>query len=190
MEKKELRLIYKEKRAWFSKVDIAEFSSEITQLFLSHFPVKGKNISLFLTMETQKEIDTSLLLDELKKDNHIVVSKSNFSNNELELYRYEDPQQIAVSSYGIPEPQYGQIIQPEELDIIIIPLLCVDQNGYRVGYGKGFYDRLMKQTRSDCQFIGLSFFDPIEKIQDVNEFDIPLHDCVTPEKIYHFKHSL
>jgi 5-formyltetrahydrofolate cyclo-ligase len=45
--------------------------------------------------------------------------------------------------------------KPELLDMIIIPLLAFDEKGYRVGYGKGFYDRYLKECRDDCLKIGL-----------------------------------
>ena len=53
------------------------------------------------------------------------------------------------NDYGIMEPVDGTIIPYENIDMVICPLLTFDKNGYRVGYGKGFYDRFLTQCRND-----------------------------------------
>ena len=58
-----------------------------------------------------------------------------------------------------------------------------------VGYGKGFYDRFLKQCKKDVVKIGLSLFEAEEEIEDVFENDIPLDYCITPNKIYEFSKS-
>jgi 5-formyltetrahydrofolate cyclo-ligase len=72
------------------------------------------------------------------------------------------------------------------IDLVFIPLLACDLQGNRVGYGKGFYDRFLSKCRYDVKKIGLSFFDPVDKIEDVNVFDIPLDECITPKKTWVF----
>lgn len=186
MNKKELRKTYKEKRAQLSQDELALYSQKITELLLQSNEFNNQIISLFISIKEQKEIDTSHLLNQLQKHNQIAVSKSDFSTHELELFIYENEQQLEISSYGIPEPTYGKKIQAEVLDVIIVPLLCFDKNGYRTGYGKGFYDRLMAKAKPTCLFIGLSFFEAIERIDDIDKFDQKLDYCITPEKIYKF----
>src|SRR5690606_28389472 len=90
--------------------------------------------------------------------------------------------------YGTPEPAGAEaiIIPPVDIDLVIVPLFCFDKKGYRVGYGKGFYDKFLQDTRADVIKVGLSYYDPIDKIQDLNEFDVPLDYCITPERMYEF----
>jgi 5-formyltetrahydrofolate cyclo-ligase len=70
--------------------------------------------------------------------------------------------------------------------MIIIPLLAFDEKGYRVGYGKGFYDRYLKECREDCLKIGLSYFEAVPSVDDAAEFDVPLDFCITPQRTYVF----
>jgi len=70
--------------------------------------------------------------------------------------------------------------------LALIPLLAFDQHGYRVGYGKGYYDKFLSQCREDVVKIGLSFFEPVDNIDDINQFDISLNYCVTPQQVYEF----
>jgi 5-formyltetrahydrofolate cyclo-ligase len=94
---------------------------------------------------------------------------------------------LEVSSFGIPEPKYGRTILASKLDYVIVPLLAVSSEGQRVGYGKGFYDRLLKQCKPDCIFIGIHLFDEFVEITDLNKDDIPLHLCFTPGGMYDFR---
>jgi 5-formyltetrahydrofolate cyclo-ligase len=55
-----------------------------------------------------------------------------------------------------------------------------------VGYGKGFYDKFLNECRKDLVKIGLSLFNPVDKISDIQKHDIPMDYCITPEKIYAF----
>ena len=72
------------------------------------------------------------------------------------------------------------------IEIIIVPLLVFDKSGHRVGYGGGYYDRFMNDIKNDVIKVGLSLFDPVDKISDINEKDIPLNFVVTPSRTYKF----
>jgi len=87
---------------------------------------------------------------------------------------------------GIGEPTTGELIYPEELDMVFVPMLAYDKKGFRVGYGKGFYDRYLQMCRRNVIKVGFSYFEPEEAIPEVNEFDIPLNLAITPQSIYEF----
>jgi 5-formyltetrahydrofolate cyclo-ligase len=91
-----------------------------------------------------------------------------------------------LNEYGIPEPQNGVEVQPDEIDMAIIPLLIFDIQGNRVGYGKGYYDRFLAGCKPEMLKIGLSFFSPVESVEDADFFDKKLDFCITPESVYAF----
>lgn len=90
------------------------------------------------------------------------------------------------NAYKIMEPVDGMAVPADEIDAVFVPLLAYDRNGYRVGYGKGFYDRFLSGCRADVIRIGFSFFEAEAPIDDINEFDVPLNVCITPFTIYEF----
>ncbi|MBN2224127.1 MAG: 5-formyltetrahydrofolate cyclo-ligase [Deltaproteobacteria bacterium] len=57
----------------------------------------------------------------------------------------DDPAEMRTGTYGIVEPRFdvNRVIRPEELDLIIIPGVAFDRRGYRIGYGVGYFDRLL-----------------------------------------------
>jgi 5-formyltetrahydrofolate cyclo-ligase len=91
-----------------------------------------------------------------------------------------------LSSFGVEEPVAGNLVHPKMIDLVFVPLLAFDQKGYRVGYGKGYYDRFLKRCRPDAMTMGLSLFPPLEAIGDIHANDVPLKYCITPHKIYAF----
>ena len=94
--------------------------------------------------------------------------------------------EFEINKWGIAEPASGNEIPISKIKMLFIPLLCFDAKGFRVGYGKGFYDKLLARAAPNILKIGFSFFNPVVKIEDVDSFDIPLNYCVTPESFYSF----
>jgi 5-formyltetrahydrofolate cyclo-ligase len=129
-----------------------------------------------------KEIDTTALITYFRNQNkRIVVSKCNFKDNSLSHFYLEEDTVLSLNTFGVPEPIDAEVVLEEELDLIFVPLLISDIKKYRVGYGKGFYDRFLSSCRKDAKLIGLNFFKPIEEIEDINEFDIPLQQVIYPK---------
>jgi len=98
----------------------------------------------------------------------------------------DDATRFLQNGFGTHEPETGEILSPDTIDIIFVPLLCFDKKGYRVGYGKGYYDRYLAACKPDCIRVGFSYFEPIDEIPDKHEFDVPLSLCMTPQSIYVF----
>lgn len=90
------------------------------------------------------------------------------------------------SEFNIYEPEEGIIVDADEIDMILVPLLACDKKGYRVGYGKGFYDKFLAGCRKDCIKAGFYYFEPLDEISDKADFDVPLDLCITPQTVYVF----
>jgi 5-formyltetrahydrofolate cyclo-ligase len=188
MTKEQIRKQAKEKRLQLSPGEKSSLSESIVQTALTHFQVSGKTISLFLPIEKQHEINTYLLLDKAKEFGATVaIPKSNFQTHEMKHYVFENIGQLNVNSFGIPEPTKGKLIAADHFDIVFVPLLAIDANGNRVGYGKGFYDRFLRKCSAHCLFVGLHYFDiEPDLIEDVLPNDVKLHAVVLPDRIVRF----
>lgn len=97
--------------------------------------------------------------------------------------------ELVENRWGVPEAVSSDqsSMTTDQVDLVIVPLLAYDARGYRVGYGKGYYDRFLADCRPDVRKIGVSFFEPVPQIEDVDEFDVRLDACVTPEKVISFR---
>lgn len=145
--------------------------------------------TLFTYAPMDTEVNTDTIVDYLWFQNpslRVAYPVCDFVQYTMHAALVSNETLFVNNKYGTPEPDSAQFIAPESIDVVIVPLLCFDKNGYRVGYGKGFYDKYLKLTRSDTIKIGLSYYEPIDKIIDRNEFDVPLNYCITPERMYEF----
>jgi len=145
-----------------------------------------KTIHIFLPIREKKEPDTFPLIEWLNQtlpDIKIIVPKADFETALMTNHEYIGIGDLKKNMYNILEPQTGKLHEGP-INLIIVPLLAFDMQGYRVGYGKGFYDRFLKGL--NAQKIGLSLSPAIEKIDDVNEHDIKLDFCITPTEIIQF----
>ena len=182
MKKQELRALYKQKRNNLTEIQIKGLQENIYQQIYNLDLSTVKNVHLFLSMPKFKEIDTTPLITYFRnKNKRIVISKCNFKDNTLSHFYLEEDTVLSLNKFGVLEPVAAELVEENKLDIIFIPMLISDDKKFRVGYGKGFYDRFLLNCRKDAKFIGLNFFPPITAIEDKNEFDIPLHQVIYPK---------
>ena len=128
------------------------------------------------------EVDDLELLKKLEKDNFAIslpVIKKNF---DMDFYRWSYFEPLKINKYGIPEPEVRDLVYP---DILFVPLVAFDKNLNRLGYGGGYYDRLITKLSKKKNFlkIGLAFStQEIEKVP-TNEYDQKLDYIVTERNI-------
>ena len=188
MTKAELRKTYLHQRLSLGEPEYLSLSHQISDHFFATVDLSMINIiHTYLPIEKNKEPDTWLIIDKIKKEFPSVrISIPRVRNNTLENFFFEGIHQLEKTAWDILEPNEGIPTDPEKIDIVIVPLLAFDQKGNRVGYGKGFYDKFLKQCTATCKKVGLSFFEPADFIEDTKDFDVVLTHCITPEKIYSF----
>lgn len=187
MLKVDIRRKFKERRKRLTDKERLNQSNQIAELVAKNFSLKNKTVSIFLPIERLNEINTKFLIDQLLNSNCTVSTPvSDFNTLKLKHVIYNDETVLKNNDWGIPEPVTGDQILPEELDIVFVPLLITDKHGFRVGYGKGFYDRFLSQCSKGTVFIGLNYFDDLVFIEDINKEDIPIHYLVTPNRLLKF----
>ncbi len=189
MTKKELRTIYKEKRAALQHNAVDKMQDLILinfqQLSLPFF----EYLHIYLPSPSHIEVDTFPIMEYLNFINpglRIVIPKTNIDEGTMQHYIYDDNTVLVKNKYDIMEPEGGEMISEHQIDLVLVPLLAFDEKGNRVGYGKGFYDRFLNRCREDVIKIGLSFFEAEKQIDDTDDFDISLTYCISPGKIYEF----
>ena len=189
MIKAALRTIYRDKRKALSDKD----RMKLDDLVLIQFQQLGlPDISLLMSyfpIATHHEVNTIPVTDYVMfkiPGLRLAYPKINYEAVTMQAIEVNDATEFETDRHGIAEPVNGDAVSADELDMIFVPLLAYDKNGFRVGYGKGFYDRYLKGCREDVIKIGFSYFEAEPVISDVNEFDIPLNFAITPERIYEF----
>lgn len=183
MTKAEARKYYLDKRLALNDAERNELDRTIhARVLQSEYFVNAETVHIFLSLERTREPDTRKLLDQNKK---FIIPRINESGT-LDHFYYEGMHQLKQNRLGILEPTHGTRASIEEIDFVLAPLAAFDTEGNRVGYGKGYYDKFLKDCRPDCIIAGLSFFAAAQPFNDVEPHDIPLDLCFTPERVYEF----
>jgi len=188
--KSKLRKIYLARQKLLSDAERREKSFRVGEIFFANLDLSEvRRLHIFLSVDEQNEIDTSFFINELW-GNYIniktVVPRVNIERDELEHLEFSSESTLHVSSWGIPEPTGNELIGERKIDMVLVPMLCFDERGFRVGHGKGYYDKFLSLCREDCVKIGLSMFEPVEEIEDIQAHDVMLDYCVTPRKVWNF----
>lgn len=187
MLKSELRKIYLARQKSLSAFERAEKSELLARRFFANFDLtKIHFLHCFLPIEKFNEIDTKPIFHRIWQDFpevETLVPRVDFHANEIENLKFTRHTRLVQNEWTIDEPAHDELIETAKIDVVLVPLLCFDRSGLRVGYGKGFYDRFLQKCRPDCLKIGLSYFSPVAKIGDAHEFDVKLDCCVTPGEI-------
>ena len=103
-----------------------------------------------------------------------------------ECVSFESNTPFKEEKYHVPVPEFYKSSKWSDIDLILIPLICFDLDGNRVGYGKGIYDSICTQLKKSTIKVGLSFFDHNDVLIDKENHDIALDYCQTPSKLYQF----
>ncbi len=189
MNKAEIRKNATQWRAALSETQLQKKSEQL----LSHFSDLDfsaiKVIHIFIPITTKKEPNTFLFIDWLQAHHpavKIVVPRADFDTALMTHHEFTNLQGLTKNVFDILEPQNANPYH-DQIDLVLIPLLAFDQNGYRVGYGKGFYDRFLQKMNT--LKIGLSLFPPVEIITDTDAYDVAMDLCLTPDQVYTFNAS-
>ncbi|HYH67466.1 MAG TPA: 5-formyltetrahydrofolate cyclo-ligase [Urbifossiella sp.] len=134
-------------------------------------------------VDAGSEVRTRHTLPEaLTHGKRVVVPWCVVETNTLELFLLEDMSELVEGAYKILEPKdelrrlSAKMVQPEELDLVMVPGTAFDPRGGRMGQGKGYYDRLLARARPDAPLVALAF-----DCQIFDEIPVAGHDVFMDE---------
>jgi 5-formyltetrahydrofolate cyclo-ligase len=113
-----------------------------------------------------------------------------FGANKLGIWRLESMDELIVGKWKILEPprerwgETGKEIEPEQLDLVVVPGVAFSRDGGRMGNGQGYYDRLLERTRPDCPLIGLCYESQLFDDLIVSPHDVFMDKVVTERAVY------
>jgi len=128
------------------------------------------------------EVDDLDILKKFYKKKYKIslpIIKKNF---EMDFYEWPFNDPLKINQYGIPEPNSNNLLYP---DIILVPLVAFDKNLNRLGYGGGYYDRLIDKLSKRKKILKIGLALSIQKIKEipVTKYDKKLDYIVTDKYI-------
>ncbi len=129
------------------------------------------------------ELSTHEFLNKWKNRKHFYLPRVNGVN--LEILPY-DEQRLELGAFHIEEPTGNDTVDPQSVELIIVPGVAYDRRGNRLGRGKGFYDRLLNETNATTIGVGYEF-QLVDEIP-VENHDRPVDMVITQHTVIRIKH--
>ncbi|EOB31225.1 5-formyltetrahydrofolate cyclo-ligase [Streptococcus mitis 13/39] len=149
----------------------------LTERLLQHpFYQEAKVIATYLSFP--HEFQTQRLIEQALKDGKKVLIPKTYTKGRMDFVVY-DPQQLVKTAFGLLEPQGDlEVVDASQIDLIHVPGLAFTTEGYRIGYGGGYYDRYLEHFPGNT----LSTIYPCQ-IQDFipENHDIPVQEVLIDE---------
>ena len=178
MDKKQIRKELIEKRKNIPKDKKAIYDKEISRRIIeSNYFKNAEQILIFASVGD--EFDTQFIVEKCRmKQKRVFYPLCIDNQGDMKFFKVDSAEDLQNGMYNIPEPKSNcKEYKSEENDLIIVPCLSVDNDGYRIGYGKGYYDRFLKD------FNGVSICPCYEELLTDNlptdEYDVKINILIT-----------
>ena len=178
MNKADLRKIIKDKKRQYSSSQLEELSlSVLSQLAGNHFFHKAHTLLMYYSLPD--EVNTHSFIDQMVTDGKRVLLPVVIDSENMEIREYSGKQDLKEGAFHIMEP-IGKLFprnRYSEIDVAVIPGMGFDDDGNRLGRGKGYYDRFLQQVPRLYK-IGVCF--PFQKLENIptEETDIKMNEVI------------
>lgn len=187
MNKSELRKQFLAQRKAIPSEQKAEWDAWLADALIKVLDEQDiRVLHTFVPIEKFAEVN---VLDSLKswqlshEERALVIPKVAQHQMEMSHFLWTPDLSWEESAWGIKEPKEGKLANLHLIDAVLTPLLSIDEEGQRVGYGKGYYDAFFTQTPSKALKIGIGYFPPVERIDDLHPSDVPLDMYIYPGQV-------
>ncbi|HHV17018.1 MAG TPA: 5-formyltetrahydrofolate cyclo-ligase [Gelria sp.] len=159
-----------------SQLEVEKLSQKVCQRLEELQPLQQAQVIMGFS-SIRNEVNLRPWLQKLQKQGRTILLPR-VEGDSLQAVEYKSGEDMGRGSFGIQEPQ-GEPFAVDKIDVVIVPALVFDANGYRLGYGKGYYDRFLPGLNKQCFKCGVCY-----EFQVVNNIyphpgDVPVHWIVT-----------
>ena len=184
--KRELRKQIFQRRDRLSAEEIREYSRQIARRLYGLPEYRESRVIMFF-LSFRSEVDTRSMVEEsLARGKEVLVPKALPDSREMIASRLLDCREdLAPGAYGIPEPKESalRVVDPLQIDLLIVPGVAFSEDGRRLGYGGGYYDRFFGRLRPGVPLLALAFELQIVPEVPVQPWDRPVDLIVTEKRV-------
>jgi len=129
------------------------------------------------------ELDPAIAIDTLRERGARIAYTRIEAPGVLAMHEVADGTQLIPGPLSIRQPAVdAPRVAPDEVDAVIVPGVAFDESGARLGYGGGYFDRLLPTLRDDCLRIGVAFDEQLLEEIPAEEHDAYVDVVVTPSR--------
>ncbi|MFH1787089.1 MAG: 5-formyltetrahydrofolate cyclo-ligase [archaeon] len=139
--------------------DLVMKSLKIAEAVMCLPEYEEADMILFYVSQGDEVRTHGLIKDSLYIGKGVAVPVSNTQTGEIEVYEIKDFSELVPGAYGIlePAPKFRRHIDSAEIDLVVVPGVAFDENGNRLGRGKGYYDKFLAKLPKTVPRIALAY---------------------------------
>ncbi len=184
--RKKIRQEILKQRREISETESLNCGKSVLEKLKAHDFFRSKKI-VASYISTNGELSTNPINDFLIENHDLVLPFINiYVKGNMDFYSFKKGDHLVENRFHILEPENKKenLIRPDLIDAIIVPLVAFDNKGNRMGMGGGYYDRMLKKVSAECLLIGVAYdFQKIDSVPTEN-WDMPLDEVITPTNHY------
>lgn len=165
---------------------VVQWSATVQESILDSAPyVNAESLALYASFHNEVRTDR-LLTAALFANKQVCYPR--LENGRIVFVEVAGVEDLATGHFGVLEPQGKKVVAPEKLNLILVPGVGFDRRGNRIGYGFGYYDRVLVEC-CNAEFVGMAYtFQVVERLEE-EKHDIRLDYLATECEMFEFKHK-
>ena len=157
MQKQQIRIHMRAKRRHYAQINKGEATRQLHRQIIQ-LPIWHHAEHIAIYYPKPEELDTRTIIDAAwasKKSIYLPVTHA--ARSEMSFYAYQPHSRLISGSFGIYQPETLGPPADAKLDCMILPAIALDESGFRLGYGFGYYDRFLAGQRKKITTIGVAY---------------------------------
>ncbi len=191
VDKGSLRREFLRRRRLLSRDEVDARSAQILH-HIDDFATSHPELKIyhsFLPIDRNKEVNTWPIVNRLVANGRdVLISTTDFESHTMHHFHYEADLEFSTDRLGIPSPVNARPAELSKCHCVFLPLVVADKKGGRIGYGGGYYDRLLEETHHVVK-VGLSMGPCVDEITFLEPHDVRLDYCITPTETIDCRHG-
>jgi 5-formyltetrahydrofolate cyclo-ligase len=165
--------------------ELLEKSERIKDNFFRLKEFREAGTVMFYVSKSREVATEDAIRRSLRMGKRVLVPFTDIENHKIipcELKDFE--RELDIGAFGIKEPKksFRRFVRPEDIDLVVVPGIAFDRRGYRIGYGKGFYDRFLGEAKN-AEIVALAYdFQIVSRIPE-EEHDVAVGKIVTEDGV-------
>ena len=186
VEKENLRRYILRLRDRQSISEVEQKSADIVeQVLLLHEYVRARGIACYVSKDSEVNTRT-LIRNALDRDKRVLIPVIKPGDIDLFFSEIKDlGKELAPGTFGIlePKPEFVRPVDLDAVDLIFVPGIVWDREGYRLGWGRGYFDRVLTKLPEHVRSAGLAFNMQLINRVPRDQFDVPVDMVVTESRV-------
>ncbi len=185
MSKSESRVHALRSRRSFTREEIGALSGSVAERLLALPEFREARIVATYVAKADEVQTSQIVAVSLAGGKKLIVPRADPASGALSFSAIGSMAELSPGHFGVLEPKAGSEVPLDEADVVVVPVVAWDEQGHRLGYGRGFFDRALSTNPVPLR-VGLALEAQKEPTLPQSPDDVPMDIVVTEARVLRF----